>query len=101
MSNLRIILALFSWASFLYGVCVDLGSMYRGQELKFFIYLTNWGLLLLISLLALEVHNDRCKNYRKLVVVCSRASLCNNCHIFQLASSTKLLLVLGYIHMGI
>jgi hypothetical protein len=26
--------------------------------------------------------------YRKLVVVCSRASLCNNCHIFQLASST-------------
>ncbi len=31
-------------------------------------------------------------SYCKLVVVCSRASLCNNCHIFWLASSTKLLL---------
>jgi hypothetical protein len=61
MSNLRIILALFSWTSFLYGVCTDLGSMYRGQEWKFFIYLTNWGLLLLNILLALEVFKDRCK----------------------------------------
>ncbi len=39
--------------------------------------------------------------YRKLVVVCSRASLCNNCHIFQFTFSTKLLLGLGYIHKGI
>ena len=62
MSNLRIVLSIFSWTSFLYGVCADLGRMYRGQEMKFFIYLTNWGLLLLNSLLALEVYNDRCKS---------------------------------------
>ena len=31
------------------------------QEFKFFIYLTNWGLMLLNGLLAFEVFTDNCK----------------------------------------
>jgi hypothetical protein len=63
-NNYRICLALFSWGCFVSGLITDVATMYKGQELKFFIYLTNWGLILLNTFLTLEV----CNNFRKLFI---------------------------------
>ena len=57
----RLLVTVFSWVCFAAGTVVDLRTMYSGQELKFFIYLTNWGLILLNVFLALEVLTDWCK----------------------------------------
>ena len=57
----RLLVTVFSWVCFAAGTVVDLRTMYSGQEFKFFIYLTNWGLILLNVFLALEVLTDWCK----------------------------------------
>ena len=76
--NYRICLALFSWVCFVSSLVTDLATMYKGQELKFFIYLTNWGLILLNALLALEVYT----NLRKILCFSKPAMLKNICLLF-------------------
>ena len=76
--DLRILLTAFSWLCFVLGVLNDLNSMYKGQEVKFFIYLTNWGLILLNAFLALEVYASFCELILKHLIDDTFGILFNN-----------------------